>query len=213
MEERATGLILRQRPLSETSLIVQWLTPTAGRISTVAKGARRPKSPFRGKLDLFFLADFSFNRSRRSDLHALREVMLRQTHARLRHEMGWLQQAAYATHLVELATESETPIPEIYGLMNEWFAYLPQQPASSHGVLAFELKLLALTGLRPDTADLRLSPACRSVLDALAETPWPALGTLALPTPVLKELSVFLNGFLAYHLGRVPRSRQNAVLA
>ena len=46
--ERATGLVLRTRPLTETSLIVLWLTREAGRLATVAKGARRPKSPFRG---------------------------------------------------------------------------------------------------------------------------------------------------------------------
>src|SRR5207302_4043038 len=80
MIESATGLILRTRPLTETSLIIHWLTPDLGRIATVAKGARRPKSPFRGKLDLFYLADFSFSRSRRSELHNLREVNLRELH-------------------------------------------------------------------------------------------------------------------------------------
>ena len=72
MEERSQGIILRIRPLTESSLIVHWLAPESGRLSTVAKGAKRPKSPFRGKLDLFFAAEFSFHRSRRSDLHTLR---------------------------------------------------------------------------------------------------------------------------------------------
>ena len=67
MDERATGIILRTRLLTDTSLIVHWLTPDLGRLATVAKGARRPKSPFRGKLDLFYEADFSFARSRRSE--------------------------------------------------------------------------------------------------------------------------------------------------
>src|SRR6185503_10810022 len=96
MIERAQGLVLRTRPFTETSLIVQWLTPEFGRVDTVAKGARRPKSPFRGKLDLFYLADFSFTRSRRSELHTLREVSLRETHATLRRELACLRQAAYA---------------------------------------------------------------------------------------------------------------------
>src|SRR6185369_12632468 len=98
--ERATGIILRTRPLTETSLIVNWLTPEFGRVSTAAKGARRPKSPFAGKLDLFYEADFSFSRSRRSDLHALREVNLRRTHAELRRELGALQQAGYGAALI-----------------------------------------------------------------------------------------------------------------
>ena len=99
MEERATGLILRTRPLTDTSLIVLWLTPELGRVATVAKGARRANSPFRGKLDLFYLADFSFARSRRSDLHTLREIVLREPHEVLRRNLAVLRQAAYASML------------------------------------------------------------------------------------------------------------------
>src|SRR6185503_5936803 len=93
--ERAHGVILRTRQFTETSLIVNWLTPDLGRISTVAKGARRAKSPFRGKLDLFYECDFSFQRSRRSELHTLREVSVQDFHAPLRQQVNYLQQAAY----------------------------------------------------------------------------------------------------------------------
>src|ERR1051325_2878610 len=111
MTESATGLILRTRPLTETSLIVSWLTPDCGRIATVAKGARRPKSPVRGKLDLFYLADFSFQRSRRSELHTLREIVLRETNSALRKELAYLQQASYCAALIEQSTETGTPLP------------------------------------------------------------------------------------------------------
>jgi hypothetical protein len=43
------------------------------------------------QVDWFYLADFSFTRSRRSELHALREVSLRETHEALRHELGLLR--------------------------------------------------------------------------------------------------------------------------
>src|SRR5436190_11721104 len=108
MEERTHGLILRTHPLTETSTIVNWLTPDLGRVSTVAKGARRPKSPFRGKLDLFYFAEFSFGRSAKSELHNLREVVLRETHSALRENLGWLQQASYCAALIEQTTETET---------------------------------------------------------------------------------------------------------
>jgi DNA repair protein RecO (recombination protein O) len=90
MVEKSTGLILRTRLLTENSLIVHWLTPELGRPATVAKGARRPKSPFRGKLDLFYVADFSFSRSRFSELHNLREIALRETHEYLRRDLRFL---------------------------------------------------------------------------------------------------------------------------
>ncbi len=165
MIETATGIILITRPLTETSLIVHWLAPELGRLATVAKGARRPKSPFAGKLDLFYLADFSFQRSRRSELHALREVGLKATHAALRGEMEYLQQASYAVALIEQATEMETPLPEIYSLLAGFLKALPAKPPLPQSLFAFEIKLLSELGLQPDfekdTArpDLQAAPA------------------------------------------------------
>src|SRR5882724_9542172 len=125
MSENTIGLVLRTRPLTETSLIIHWLTPDFGRLATVAKGARRPKSPFAGKLDLFYQADFSFQRSRRSELHTLCEVKLLETNAKLREEMEYIQQASYAAALIEQATEMETPLPEIHALMAGLLKHLP----------------------------------------------------------------------------------------
>src|SRR3954464_8039582 len=110
MIENASGIILRTRPFTETSLTVHWLTPDLGRLSTVAKGARRDKSPFQGKLDLFYLAEFSFIRSRRSDLHTLAEASLQETHRLLRQNMVSLRQAAYCAALIEQSIEPEAPI-------------------------------------------------------------------------------------------------------
>src|SRR5690348_2596575 len=146
MVETATGLVLRTRPLTETSLIVEWLTKDLGRLSTVAKGARRPQSGFRGKLDLFYLADFSFARSRRSELHTLREVRLVNTHKALRENLAYLQQAAYCAKLVEQCTETETPLTDVFQLLKGLLEHLPCQPAQPRSVFAFELKLLEELG-------------------------------------------------------------------
>src|SRR6266705_1978548 len=137
MDERASGLVLRLYPLTETSMIVHWLTPNLGRLATVAKGARRPKSPFRGKLDLFYLADFSFVRSRRSTLHVLREVSLRETHHALRQELHYLQQAVYCAALVEQATETDTPLPRMFELLAGLLRQLPQRPPQPMTIFAF----------------------------------------------------------------------------
>src|SRR6266478_1179930 len=55
--ESTAAILLRKRKFSDTSLIVSWCTESLGCIQTVAKGARRAKSPFAGRLDLFFEAD------------------------------------------------------------------------------------------------------------------------------------------------------------
>jgi len=207
MIESATGIILRTRPLTETSLIVNWLTAEHGRISTVAKGARRPKSAFAGKLDLFYEADFSYTRSQRSELHALRELSLQATHAPLRQELGWLQQASYATALIEQTTERDTPLPGVHALLRGLLHHLPNQPPQPRTVYAFELKLLEELGLRPDVDESKLSEATHRLLDALTETDWSELTALRATAGQAKELRQFLHGFLIFHLGKFPQGR------
>jgi len=209
--ERAHGIILRTRPLTETSLIVNWLTPTFGRISTVAKGARRTKSPFRGKLDLFYEADFSFQRSRRSELHTLREVVLRETNAVLRTELGYLQQASYCATLIEQATETQTPLAEIYELFCGFIHALPKQPPKPRTIFAFELKLLGILGLAPDMGESKLHAEARKLVNALVETDWEGLSALRATAAQASAIKQFLHGFLIYHLGRIPKGREKAV--
>ena len=211
MIETAAGLVLRTRPLTETSLIVHWLTPTLGRLATVAKGARRANSPFRGKLDLFYLADFSFSRSRRSELHTLREVSLRQPHSGLREDLGLLQQACYCAALVEQATEMETPLASLFELVIGLLRQLLARPPQATTIFAFELKLLTDLGLRPDLDQSNLNPGIKQLVQALTEKDWPVVARLKPTAAQAAELGRFLHGFLIYHLGRIPKGREAAL--
>jgi DNA repair protein RecO (recombination protein O) len=209
--ERTQGLVLRTRPLTETSLIVHWITPDLGRLATVAKGARRPASPFRGKLDLFYLAEFSFQRSRRSDLHTLREVSLRRTHPHLREDYARLRQASYGALLVEQMTEIETPLPQTYALLAGLVDCLDADAARPQYVLALELRLLAEAGQGPDPATLRLSPETRALTEQLMHGDLSATGRLAPSARALAELGRFLQHFLVFHYDRIPRGRSEAI--
>lgn len=180
-------------------------------MATVAKGARRPKSPFSGKLDLFYLADFSFVRSTRSELHALREVAVYETHPILRRELSCLRQVSYFASLVELATETETPIPEVFVLLLTLIQQLPALPPSPKTVFAFEFKLLSEIGLRPDLTQTALKPGTKAIVEKLLEGDWSLLATLQLSESQIHELRQFLHGFLIYHLGKLPRGRDGAL--
>lgn len=205
--ERDTGIILRTRMLTESSLIVQWLTPSFGRISTVARGARRPKSPFRGKLDLFFSAEFSFQRSQRSELHQLREVVLRNSHAALRSDLERLQMAAYAAALIVQSTETDTPLPGFFRLLNGWLDHLARHAPSSPALFAFEIKLLEELGLRPNFESANLSAGARQILSHCARDSWETSARLKPSTAQDREIKKFVHGFLMNHLGKIPAGR------
>ncbi len=205
MDEHANGIVLNSHRYSETSLILRWLTQEHGRLDTLARGARRPKSPFRGKLDLFYLAEFTFARSRRSELHSLRELRLRETFSPLRLDLSRLQQASYASALIAQTTESGLPIPEIFNLLATFLEHLARHPPTPWLPLAFELKLLAALGLQPNPAELHLTPAAQRATESCLAIEWSQIQNL--PVPDTRELNAALQRFLLFHLGRVPPQR------
>jgi len=211
MDERTTGVVLRTYSLTETSLIVHWITRDFGRIATVARGALRPKSAFRGKLDLFHRCELLFTPSRRSELHTLKEVELLETNPAIRRDFECLQKAVYAAALVEQTTETDAPVPELYALLNSFLETLAHD-TSVIPVMAFELKALSLLGLGADLENARMSPGTKKLARFLEERAWADLKLLRATRLQLREISVFLKSFLGYHLEKVPRGRDKIIL-
>ncbi|PYI83998.1 MAG: DNA repair protein RecO [Verrucomicrobia bacterium] len=178
--ESTSAILLRKRKFSDTSLIVSWCTESSGCIQTIAKGARRAKSPFAGKLDLFFEAEIQIARSRRSDLHTLTEVVVRNPFAGIRSNYLRTQTAAYFVELIEICTERDHREPELFALLRRAFGYLDVNDPTPRAVSHFETELARIAGVH-DIRKLKADPAF-------------ALGNLfgRLPlsrTPLLKTLA------------------------
>jgi DNA repair protein RecO (recombination protein O) len=145
--ETTPAILLRKIKLTESSLIITWFTEAHGKLKTVAKGARRPKSPFAGRLDLFFAAEINFSRSRRSELHILREVVVRDPREGLRQDYLRTRLAAHFVELIEMTTEFEHPVPELYDLLRRALDYLDKNPPTRRAMLHFENQLSRLLGV------------------------------------------------------------------
>lgn len=208
MDEQTTGLILRLRSLSDSSLLVHWLTPTHGRLATVAKGARRAKSPFNGRLDLCFEASLSFRRSRSSEIHILTEVKLQKSHAAARKSITHLRLIAYATRLLEQTTETENTLPGMYAIFTTLLAHLDAAPCRPALVYALEMKLLNELGLSPPLNESRLDNPTIKLLDQLTVRNWADITTLHPTKAQVRAMNEYLHGFIIYHLGKLPKGRE-----
>ena len=185
--QSTAAILLRKRKFSDTSLIVSWCTESLGCIQTVAKGARRAKTPFAGKLDLFFEAEISVVPSRKSTLHTLTEVVVRDPFGGIRQNYLRMQAAAYFVELIEICTERDHHEPELFELLRRAFGYLDKNDPNLRAVSHFETELARITGVHSKSSDIAgtASPA---------RTPAFALGNLfgRLPlsrTPLLKTLA------------------------
>jgi len=145
--ESTEAILLRKRKFSDTSLIVSWCSESLGCVQTIAKGARRQKSPFAGKLDLFFEAEISIVRSRKSDLRTLAEVVLKNPFAGIRSNYVRTQTAAYFVELIEICTERDHREPELFGLLRRAFGYLDTNNPNARAVAHFETELARIAGV------------------------------------------------------------------
>ncbi len=213
MDYRTVGIIVRTYPLTETSLIVHWLSQDHGLITTLAKGARRPKSPFLGKLDLYYKADFTFVRHRRSDLHSLREVAIVNSRRELRQNVRGLYQAAYCAKLIERSAETETPIPEHYKLFDAFLDSVATGKTEGTAIYGFELKLLALAGLLPDFKSAKLTPGMQQILSGILQGNWAFISRVKLTPAQEKEINRFLEHSLATGFETVLPERREALAA
>ncbi len=148
------GFIIGRMAFGNTSLIVRALTDRAGRVTFMAKGAGRPKSPFAGQIDLFYLADFLYLPARSGEMHTLREVRLAEPHLGLRKSYANLLAAQYFAALIETVTETGTPLEEEFALFGRALAYLCETEATWRAVERFEQRVLGLAGVANREHDL-----------------------------------------------------------
>ena len=158
--------MIRLTRLTDTSLIVHWFTEEHGLVKTVAKGARRPKSPFAGKLDLFFGGEIALSQARRGELHTLREISILHWREGLRRSYTCTLLAAYCCQLLEAAVEPEHPDPELHDLLRRALDHIDAAPASLRALRHFETELARLLGVSQKQADASLS-----LRDALGTLP------------------------------------------
>lgn len=144
---KAHGTLIRRSPLTETSLIVHWCTHENGIVKTVAKGARRPKSPFAGKLDLFYQCEIEIHPAKKGDLHILKDLKLESPRLGLRRNYTQTLASSYFVKLIERVAEPETPLPEIADLLDRGLNFLDREEVNWRAVLHFEKQLAEFLGV------------------------------------------------------------------
>lgn len=141
------AIAIRLTRLTDTSLIVHWFSREYGLVKTVAKGARRPKSPFAGKLDLFFGGEITFLPTKHGELHPLREVAISDWREGLRKNYTTTLLAGYCCQLLESAVEPQHSEPDLYDLLRRALDHLASEPPSMRALLHFERELARMLGI------------------------------------------------------------------
>ena len=164
---KTTGIVLDIRPWSQTSHVVTWLTPDRGPVTTLVKGAVRPKSAFLGQYDLFYACELIYYERAKGELHAIREVSALNVRENLRGNFRSTAFASYAAYLVREHCPHNGEASAWYDFLDRALGGGPGLPRTDGDgaqpslrlLVALETEFLSLAGLSPDFAGADLSAA------------------------------------------------------
>jgi DNA repair protein RecO (recombination protein O) len=193
---RATAIPIGIHPYSSSSHIVHWLTRQQGKMSTLLKGALRPKSPFLGEYELFSTSELLYYSKRPYALHTGKECAILHRRDIFRTDWRAMQAASYLTALINRTTPEEAPQPGLFEFYETMLDLSAEHGAAPSFLFWSELRFCAFHGYAPNldhcvvcsaNQELRfcasqggvVCPACAK------EKKWP---TLASPPDILAIL-------------------------
>src|SRR3954447_14243280 len=152
---KTEAVVLRSMRYGEADRILHLYTPERGRVGAIAKGARRARSRFGGRLEPFFRIQAELHEGR-GELLTVTGAQTVDAHARLRGDARAIDAAARACDAVSRLFETGEPHPGVFNLLCRQLALLDEQAGSDDalavgrsGSLGFRLKLLLAAGLAP----------------------------------------------------------------
>jgi len=152
---KTEAVVLRSMRYGEADRIIHVYTPHRGRVGAIAKGVRRARSRFGGRLEPYFRLRLELHEGR-GELLTVTGADTIDSHAPLRGDAGTLDAAARACDAVSRLFETAEPHPGVFNLLCRQLSLLDARAGARSGrrgewsgTLAFRLKLLHAAGLAP----------------------------------------------------------------
>jgi DNA repair protein RecO (recombination protein O) len=148
VDDQPRGVVLKTTPLRESDLVVNLFTDRFGRVSAVARGARKSKIRFAGTLSLLVLGRYQLSRGR-GELWNLEGGEIEREWTQLATDVVAVAHASYVAELVGALLPAEAPEPEVLDVVTALWDSLQIAGPSPAALRATELSLLELTGNAP----------------------------------------------------------------
>ena len=143
------AVVLRSQPFGESDRIVCFLTEDHGKVTGIAKGAKRSRRRFVNSLEPFSVVNLRFQDYPHRSLAFIHGCELLRVFRQLTQNLDRIACASYLTEITaELVREREES-QVIFTHLRDALTYLNEQQVSGDFLTFFELRLLRLAGYDP----------------------------------------------------------------
>ena len=147
--QRSPAVCLRKIDFSESSQVLRFFTRDQGKVSCIAKGAKRRKGSFDAPFDLLGLYDLVRIEKRPGTLDIVTEAKLLRAFTGLRADYARYVTACYAAEFSDEFTEEGLGVPRLYDLLVEALERLEEGRPVPDVLFSFEARALAALGYAP----------------------------------------------------------------
>ena len=148
---KATAIVLQSRRWGDADRIVTYFSKNLGKIRGVARGARRQKSQFGASLEPFTVCRLDLFEKTGDSLFRISHVDVVSSFQSLRENLGLMAAAARMVNVVSAVTPDGDPDLLLFETLEQGLASLCKSDDPVCTALLFQIKLLGLTGFRPQT--------------------------------------------------------------
>jgi DNA repair protein RecO (recombination protein O) len=141
------GIVLRSYPFGEANRVVVILSPNNGKIRTVAKGVRKTKSRFGGRLEPFTHVDLVLYEGR--NLHTITQVAVLEPFPSLRNDLDAVVAAGTMVEAADAVAQEDEAAVRLFLLLQRGLKTLEAGERSPDLITSYLLKLAEIVGVAP----------------------------------------------------------------
>ena len=148
---KTPAITLKSRKWGEADRIVTFYAKHLGKIRAVARGARKPKSRMGAALEPLMLCDLNLFEKSGDALFRVSQVDLVEPFVRFREDLTLMAAAARMANVVGAVTPDGDPDAQVFDTLEQGLRSLVTSDDPALTALLFQIRLLGLTGFRPQT--------------------------------------------------------------
>lgn len=146
---KTRAVVIRHAPHTESSRIIHWITRSHGRLTTLAKGALRPRNAMLGQFDQFYSCELIYYAREKDMVFITREITALATRPRFRTDWRASLAAQYLADLTDRIMPRHEPAPELFDLLEQGLDEFNARGWHPPSLYFHELRLLETLGLHP----------------------------------------------------------------
>jgi len=148
---KTAAIVLHSRKWGDADRIVTLYTLRFGKVRGVARGARRLKSRLGGMLEPFTRCHLDLFEKPGDSLYRISQVTLEEPFVRFRSDLTLMTAAGRMVNLVNVLMPEGDAEPRVFEVLETGLRTLLDSRDAAWTTLLFQIRLLSLTGFRPQT--------------------------------------------------------------